>query len=227
MQLSETQKRLIERIINVFETGTPDGDYSNISIYHDGPHDIRQITYGRSQTTEYGNLRRLVQDYVNAGGMFSQQLQPYAELVGSTPLTDDANFKNLLRRAGRLDPVMRGVQDRFFEEVYFSPAMRWADQHGFTLPLSALVIYDSFIHSGSILWPIRNMFPENPPSSGGDERAWIGAYVNARHRWLGSHPRSAVRSTTYRTQCFKREVQRGNWDLSQVPVNAHGTQVSP
>src|SRR5688572_19039249 len=113
MQLTANQKRLIERIINVFETGTPAGDYSNISIYHDGPHNIRQITYGRSQTTEYGNLRRLVQDYVAAGGLFSQQLEPYAELVGSTPLTDDAEFKNLLRSAGRQDPVMRTAQDRF------------------------------------------------------------------------------------------------------------------
>lgn len=226
MQLNATQKRLMERIINVFETSSPDGDYSNISIYHDGPHDIRQITYGRSQTTEYGNLRRLVQDYVNAGGQFSQQLQPFADKVGSSPLTDNAEFKNLLRRAGREDAVMRSTQDRFFDEVYFRPAMKWADQNGFVLPLSALVIYDSFIHSGSVLWVIRNMFPESPPAAGGDERAWTKAYVNARHRWLGSHPRPAVRETTYRTQCLKREIQRENWDLNQMPVNANGTQVS-
>lgn len=226
MQLNAAQKRLMERVINVFETGSQDGDYSNISIYHDGPHDIRQITYGRSQTTEYGNLRRLVQDYVNAGGQFSQQLQPYADRVGSTPLTDNAEFKSLLRRAGREDAVMRRTQDRFFDEVYFLPAMRWADQNGFVLPLSALVIYDSFIHSGSILWAIRTMFTESPPSAGGNERAWTKAYVNARHRWLASHSRAAVRATTYRTQCFKREVQRENWDLNQMPVNANGTQVS-
>lgn len=226
MQLNAAQKRLMERVINVFESGSQDGDYSNISIYHDGPHDIRQITYGRSQTTEYGNLRKLVQDYVNAGGQFSQALQPYADRVGSTPLTDNAEFKNLLRRAGREDAVMRRTQDQFFDEVYFRPAMRWADQNGFVLPLSALVIYDSFIHSGSILWAIRNMFPESPPSAGGNERAWTSAYINARHRWLRSHSRPAVQLTVYRTQCFKREVQRENWDLNQMPVNANGSQVS-
>jgi len=128
MQLIDTQKRTIEQIINAFETGSVEGDYSNISIYKDGPHRIRQITYGRSQTTEYGNLRRLVQDYVNAGGMFSEQLEPYAGMVGSTPLTDDANFKSLLRKAGKQDPVMRQTQDRFFEEVYFQPAMESADE---------------------------------------------------------------------------------------------------
>ncbi len=226
MELNETQKRVIQRVVNVFETGSPDGDYATISIYKDGPHDIRQITYGRSQTTEYGNLRQLVEQYVAAGGLFSQQLRPYADKVGSTPLTDDANFKNLLRRAGREDPLMRKTQDSFFDRVYYRPAMKWADAQGFMLPLSALVIYDSFIHSGSIIWVIRNMFPESPPSAGGNEKAWTKAYVNARHKWLGSHRRPPVRNTIYRTQCFKNEIQRGNWDLSQLPINANGVKVT-
>ena len=127
MQLNETQKRLIQRVVNVFETGSPAGDYASISIYKDGPHNIRQITYGRSQTTEYGKLRQLVEQYVAAGGLFSQQLQPNAGKVGSTPLTDDADFKNLLRRAGREDPLMRKTQDSFFDRVYYRPAMKWAD----------------------------------------------------------------------------------------------------
>ena len=226
MQLNETQKRLVQRIVNVFETGSPDGDYSNISIYKDGPHNIRQITYGRSQTTEYGNLRTLVEQYVAVGGLFSKELRPFSNKVGSTPLTDDANFKHLLKRAGREDPLMRKTQDSFFDRVYYRPAIKWADVQGFMLPLSALVIYDSFIHSGSIIWVIRNMFPESPPASGGNEKAWTTAYVNARHRWLGSHPRPPVRNTVYRTRCFKNEVKRGNWDLSQVPINANGTKVT-
>jgi len=73
MDLSPEQKRPIEHVVNVFETGTPDGDYGAISIYADGPHDIRQITYGRSQTTEYGNLRDLVQRYVAANGPLCQR----------------------------------------------------------------------------------------------------------------------------------------------------------
>ena len=227
MQLSDVQKRLIQRVVNVFETGSPNGNYSNITIYHDGPHDIRQITYGRSQTTEYGNLRQLVEQYVAANGLFSQQLRPYAGKVGSAPLTDDTNFTNLLKRAGKEDPVMKRTQDSFFDRVYYRPAMRWADQQGFALPLSALVIYDSFIHSGSILWIIRNKFPESPPASGGNEKAWIKAYVNARNNWLASHNRTAVQKSIYRTQCFKNEILRNNWDLSRVPIDANGTKVLP
>jgi chitosanase len=226
MELTANQKRLIERIINAFETGSAEGDYSNISIHRDGPHDIRQITYGRSQTTEYGNLRQLVQKYVGAGGLFSEGLRPYAERVGSVPLTDDAAFKNLLRKAGSLDPLMKRAQDEFFDQTYFRPAMKWADRQGLTRPLSALVVYDSFIHSGSIPWVIRSMFPQSPPAAGGDEVEWVKAYVNARHNWLGTHSRPVVRNTVYRTKCLKDEIRRNNWDLSLVPVNANGIAVS-
>jgi chitosanase len=84
-------------------------------------------------------------------------------------LVDDSTFKDLLRKAGREEDIMHQIQDRFFNEAYFAPAMKWADDHTFTFPLSALVIYDSFIHSGSILWIIRQMFPEDPPDLGGDK----------------------------------------------------------
>jgi len=220
------KKTLIERVVNVFETGKPEGDYANITIYRDGPHNIRQITYGRSQTTEYGKLRQLVEMYVAANGQLSADLASYAPKVGSVALTDDADFKALLRRAGKEDTVMRRIQDEFFDKAYYQPAIKWADDHTFTLPLSALVIYDSFIHSGSILWLLRQKFSENPPSLGGDERKWISSYVDARHDWLSTHPREVVRKTIYRTQCFKREIVRQNWDLSQLPINANGVNVT-
>jgi chitosanase len=227
MILSKEQRSVIERVVNAFETGTADGNYGAISIYKDGPNDIRQITYGRSQTTEYGNLGRLVQMYAVARGEYSAQLAPYVGRVGNEPLTDDAKFKDLLRQAGRQDQVMRLTQDRFFEETYFLPAMAWAGEHQFKLALSALVIYDSFIHSGSILRFLRNRFPEAPPSSGGREKVWITSYVNVRHAWLKSHTNAAVRASSYRTADMAREIQNGNWDLSQLPIVANGTKVYP
>ena len=108
MRLMKTQKTLLERVINAFETGSAEGNYSAIAIFHDGPHDIRQITYGRSQTTEFGNLHILVKRYAQAGGLFSDQLGAFADRVGREPLTDNAEFKGLLRRAGKEDPVAAG-----------------------------------------------------------------------------------------------------------------------
>lgn len=226
MKLTSKQKTLITRVINVFETGKPEGNYGVIAIFNDGPNDIRQITYGRSQTTEYGNLGKLVKNYAAANGIYSKKLKPFVDKVGVTPLTDDDTFKNLLKKAGNEDPVMRTVQDSFFDEVYYKPAMKWASDKGFIFPLSALVVYDSFIHSGSILSVIRNMFPETVPADGGNEIEWITAYANARHEWLANNPREAVRKTTYRTKCFKDEIARGNWPLTSLPINANGTKVS-
>ena len=72
INLTPSQRLICERVINVFETGSIRGDYSNISIYHDGPNRIRQITYGRAQTTEYSHLRELVQMYVDAAGKYAE-----------------------------------------------------------------------------------------------------------------------------------------------------------
>ncbi len=226
MNLSALQKRLCEQIINVFESGSPLGNYSAISIYKDGPHNQRQVTYGRSQTTEFGNLAELLEMYVNAGGIYSEALRPYLDRIEVTPLADDALFLQLLRDAGRKDPLMRQSQDAFFDKRYFIPAMNWADNNGFSLPLSALVIYDSFIHSGSILNFLRKRFPESPPASGGDEHTWIIQYVNTRQEWLANHENRILRKTVYRTACFKNEINRDNWDLSQLPINANGIEIS-
>lgn len=225
MNLTPAQKRIVQQIVNVFETGQPKGNYGALEIFNDGPHGIAQLTYGRSQTTEYGKLGALVTRYAAAEGMYSSDLARYADRIGAVPLTDDLQFRSLLRTAGRTDPVMRAVQDAFFDEEYFDPAMDWATGQGLTLPLSALVVYDSFIHSGSILPIIRRLFPDPTPARGGTEHAWTTAYVKARHTWLSAHPRPIVRKTVYRTRCLHDQIVRGNWNLDRLPIQVRGVEV--
>jgi chitosanase len=226
VNLTAEQKRICEQVVNVFETGTVEGDYSVISIFNDGPNGMRQITYGRSQTTEYGHLETLIRMYVNADGAFSPQLRPYIAKIGETPLVDDSEFKRLLRDAARSDPIMRQVQDDFFDKKYFQPAMAWAVAHAFILPLSALVIYDSFIHSGGILWFLRKRFPETPPANGGNEKRWIQQYVATRQSWLADHSNPALHPTVYRTRCFLCEIDRDNWFLDILPIETQGVRIS-
>jgi chitosanase len=225
MKLSDQQKRLCEHVINVFESGSIEGDYAAISIYADGPNGIKQVTYGRSQTTEYGNLEELLELYVNSNGLYSAQLKPYLAKIGVTPLLDDATFKQLLRDAAKKDPLMRKVQDEFFDKRYFQPAMAWASAGGFTQPLSALVIYDSFIHSGSIPDFLRKRFPAALPVKNGVEKDWIKQYVDTRHEWLSQHSKKILQATIYRTQCFKNEIARDNWALAKIPIVANGVNV--
>lgn len=225
MKLTAGQRLICDRVINVFETGTVAGKYGAISIYNDGPGQIRQITYGRSQTTEYGNLKLLIGAYADAGGTYSGQLGTYVDRIGTVALVDDEDFKSLLRRAGSEDPVMHRTQDRFFDEVYFQPAQRWAEANGFTLPLSMLVIYDSFIHSGRIRKELRDRFPEATPKAGGREKTWVQQYVDVRDEWLRTHKNPEVRPSAYRTRDFLREIGKGNWRLDKLPFMANGTAV--
>lgn len=225
MILNDQQKRICEQVINAFESSTAAGKYGLISIMDDGPHNVKQVSYGRSQTTEYGNLEELLQMYVNENGIYSDELIPYLPKIGVVPLVNDSVFKKLLSDAGIKDPIMRQVQDQFFDLRYFQPAMGWMDDNGFSLPLSALVIYDSYIHSGSIMMWLRKRFPESSPRNGGDEKTWISQYVEARHGWLTNHSSQLLRNTVYRTNCLKSEIARNNWSLDFLPIRAHGVDI--
>ena len=59
----------IRQIIRCFETGKITGaDYGAIALLSDGPGNRVQITYGASQTTEYGMLKELLDMYIKAKG---------------------------------------------------------------------------------------------------------------------------------------------------------------
>jgi chitosanase len=221
MTLSSNQKERIVQAINVFETGSIDGEYDNISIYADGINNSRQVTYGRSQTTEQGNLKDLLKAYIENNGRFSEDFKPYLPKFGVTPLANDTDFHNLLKKAAQEDETMRTTQDAFFDKHYFQKAVQFAKDNGFSYPLSMLVIYDSYIHSGGILQFLRNRFPESPPVRGGDEKAWVKAYTDTRHDWLISKG-GILAQTIYRTQCFKMLMIAGDWTLAN-PISANGS----
>jgi chitosanase len=223
-------KRKIERVINAFETGSAEGHYGalvKLKDYNDPETrtPIVQVTFGRSQTTEFGHLKTLVQDYIESDGIHADELKPFLPRIGKKPsLATNDTFCKLLKTAGKNDPVMRMCQDRLFDTKYYQPAHNWFSRNGFLLPLSLLVIYDSHIHSGSILSFLRKRFTTPVPASGGDEKEWIGNYINARHNWLLKHSNPILRNTVYRTECFKEQIQNNNWNLLQT-IKAHGVTI--
>lgn len=220
MAISSAQKKKILQVLNVFETGKPEGIYDSIVTYVDGPvidgKRVKQITYGRSQTTEFGNLKRLIEKYIENKGLFAEKLTPYLNRLGKHPsLYTDHTFRALLKRSAKEDIIMRTTQDDFFDVYYYQPALVWFQGHGFKSPLSLLVIYDSFIHSGSIMGFLRKRFAARPPINGGSEQGWITEYTETRHDWLKTHRNPILRKTIYRTTCLLNQIKKGNWDLSQ------------
>lgn len=229
--ISANVKRKIEQVVNVFETGMPEGNYGALvkeADYQDPKTGqlIVQITYGRSQTTEFGNLKALVQDYIARKGIFAAQLARYVEHIGKQPsLADQEEFCSALKRAGNGDSQMKICQDAFFDSKYYMPAYAWFRQNGFTQPLSLLVIYDSYIHSGGILFFLRKRFAAKVPAAGGDEKEWIAEYVKTRHDWLANHSQPLLQKTVYRTRCFAEQIENDNWCLTKV-IMANGTPIS-
>lgn len=224
-------KKKIEQVVNAFETGSATGRYDVLVKYRDyaDPETktrIVQVTFGRSQTTEFGHLKALVTDYINSKGMYADQLIPYADRIGKKPsLATDEVFCKALKDAGKNDPMMKTCQDQLFEIKYYQPAHNWFAGKGFTLPLSLLVIYDSTIHSGSVLGFLQKRFSTVVPALGGNEKEWIGNYVNARENWLATHSDPILHATVYRTQCFKKQIEKNNWDLAQTVV-ANGVTIA-
>lgn len=229
MPVNADKKRIIQSILSVFETGKTEPDYGALVILDDGA----GITYGKHQSTDRsGSLDQIVLRYIDRGGLFASALTPYVsklagnETVGADPKNPSSwpswlkELTDLLRRAGS-DPVMQKAQDDIFDEVYWTSAAAQAKDMKLVLPLSWLICYDSTIHSGSNgIARIRKMFPESPPSGGGDERDWAVAYLQARRSWLASHEKAILRDTVYRIDAILKMAEDGNWNLDTPIVIA-------
>jgi chitosanase len=223
--VSAEARGLILRVLNVAETGTPETDYRSVYRYADGNHGRRQVTLGRGYTEDCGSLGRVIRAYGALGGPYSALLVNYLPRVGTGVLAANEAFVEALKRAGREDPNFRRAQDQVFDEVYWQPALRWFGANGLTLPLSMLVVADSWLHSGTVFSWLEARFSERTPAHGGEEKAWTAAYVRARRAWLGGHPRALLRKTVYRCDCYAREIARSNWTLAALPIVMNGVAV--
>ncbi|HEU4574625.1 MAG TPA: chitosanase [Chitinophagaceae bacterium] len=211
-------KKKIQDVISVFETSSVKPRYDILVTLHDGPGKCLQITYGKHQTTEYGNLKALIKMYCDSYGRYASDLRSYLAYIGrpDTPLAKNESFKHLLKLAGT-DYTMHEVQDKFFDQYYWDPAFKFFQQNNFSLPLSMLVIYDSYVHSGGILDFLRRRFGERTPINSGNERRWIKAYTSVRDKWLENHTNEILPPTDYRTDCLLEAIDTNNWEL-QHPV---------
>jgi chitosanase len=217
------QKRTAQAIVNIFETGRVQGDYGRVAVL---PNDPGHLTYGRSQTTlASGNLALLLHAYCEAGGQFSEKLAPYLPAFDHRDFRLDFNekVKALLRDAGS-DPVMRQVQDGFFDRVFWQPALLSARSLGIGLPLGITVVYDSWIH-GSFQRMLERTLQRHGDVSRMGEKGVVEAYVSVRRDWLASHSNSLLRRTVYRMDALKELIAQSQWELS-LPLTVRGVLVT-
>lgn len=214
--LSDLQKLTVQAIVNLFETGSVRGKYGQVTLL---PNDSGHLTYGRSQTTlASGNLHLLIKAYCEESkAAFAADFARYTDALSRRDLglDNDLPFRNLLRRAGD-DPVMHSVQDRFFDRVYWAPALIYAARCKIASPLGTSVVYDSIVHGS---WgEVRDLTTEqfgSPDTLG--ERQWVEKYVTRRREWLASRPNALLHRTVYRMDAFAGLIQQDKWTLG-LPI---------
>jgi chitosanase len=222
--LTEMQKKAAQAIVNIFETSKIMGDYSKVTLLHG---DTGHLTYGRSQATlASGNLYLLIKSYCeSAGAEFAEDLTPYMGRLEDRDvnLDQDMTFRRLLRDAGR-DPVMQEVQDRFFDSVYWNPAVNAAQSIGVSLALGIGVVYDSRVHGSWQRMKDRTeeRFGKTPDIG---EKDWIQRYIEVRRDWLAHHSNTLLHKTVYRMDAFRGLIEDGNWELS-LPFICRGVLVN-
>ncbi|MEL6259013.1 MAG: peptidoglycan-binding protein, partial [Pseudomonadota bacterium] len=214
--LSDVQIATIDAIVSVFESGGP-GDYGAIARAKD---DRGGLSYGKHQASlTSGSLSALLTRYVEAAGaLYTNELQKFMPQIaaGDRALDTNNEIYDLLKAAAN-DPVMQSVQDEYFTEHYMAPALRkWRDL-GFQHPLSAGIVYDSFIHSGRLNMQARTEARMGPPNEA-NEKAWIKAYAEERRNWLATHSNTILHATAIRMDAFLDQIDKGNWSLS-MPVD--------
>jgi chitosanase len=213
----------IRRTLSVAETGKPEWDPGVVYFYDDGPRGKRQATLSIGFTAS-GNLKKVLQRYIQRMGAFGTQFTPYFSILPGNLLADNKEFAKLCREAAS-DREFKQVQIECFTEIYLEPAFRWASKNAFALPLSYLVIADSYLHSGSMLDFLMNSFAEKKPAAGGNEKKWIKDYLDARRKWLANHSNKILQNTVYRVDCYLQEIASGNWELVDSLV-MNGTEVA-
>lgn len=223
--LTVTQARACKALLNLFETGDVVGLYGSVTVLAG---DTGQLTFGRSQTTlGSGNLALLIERYAaNPAARFGARLAPLLPRLRArdASLNNDEHFKNILR-ASADDPVMRDVQDVFFDDVYWQPALRACKSLGVSTALGTAVVYDGHIHGSWKLIRDQTTQALNGAPQQVGEQAWIQGYVQIRHNWLATHSNTLLRKTVYRMDAFARLIALGNWGLS-LPMVVLSREIS-
>jgi chitosanase len=232
MPVSDSQKKVIDSVLTIFETGrlpSPSA-YATCAILSDGA----GISYGKHQSTDRsGTLDKIVDLYIAKGGKQADELKQFVPklALNETAKLDPKNIPSwakylmgVLKTAGT-DPVMQAAQDEVFDANYWVPAMGHVQRIGLQTGLGALVVYDTCIHSGSGgVAIIRARFPETAPCNGGDEKAWVLAYIKARREWLAANKNPIVQRTVYRMDAFSEIARSGNWELA-TPLTVRGVKI--
>jgi len=164
-------------------------------------------------------------DKIKPGNLLSPYLPALRQVNGSASHAGlDPNFVTDWQKAA-LDPVFQQSQNTLRDNEYFNPAASLAKQDGLRT-LGQFIYYDAIVMHGPGADSQRNSFQgiraqaqlkALPPSRGGNETAYLNAFLDVRRALMQSEPDHAGNLDRLDTQ-QRLFLQNGNLDLN-TPLN--------
>jgi len=165
------------------------------------------------------DMLELVEEYSNRapGNVLEKYLPALREVDGSDSHDGlDPNYTGDWRTAAT-DPVFQASQNDERDRVYFGPAVSQGKSDG-VRTLGQFIYYDAIVMhgdgGGTGFRGIRQRALNNarPPSQGGDEGAWLNAFLDAR---VWAMRQEEAHSDTSRVDTAQRVfLDAGNFDLN-------------
>ncbi|BBH70634.1 hypothetical protein ACTI_73190 [Actinoplanes sp. OR16] len=184
---------------------------------------IQDIDDGRGYTAGIigfcsgtGDMLELVEAYTAAkpSNVLATYLPALRRVNGTASHAGlDPNFTRDWRTAAA-DPVFQAAQESERDRVYFNPSVRDGKSDG-VRALGQFAYYDaSVVHGYSGMRSIRSraLARAKPPAQGGDERAWLNAFLDER---VVEMKKEAAHDDVTRIDTAQRVfLNNGNFDLN-------------
>ncbi|OLZ73755.1 chitosanase [Streptomyces amritsarensis] len=167
-----------------------------------------------------GDMLDLVEHYtqVKPGNVLAKYLPALRDVDGSDSHAGlDPNFTRDWAKAAR-DAEFRKAQDHERDRVYFNPSVRQGKADGVGV-LGQFIYYDAIVMHGDGTDPAsfrnirkRALSKAEPPSRGGNETAWLNAFLDAR---VWAMKQEEAHSDTSRVDTAQRVfLRKGNLNLN-------------
>ncbi len=229
--VSQEQKHIFNEFISIFENSSLNLAYDYVEALRDG----RGYTAGRSGfTTRDGDLLQVVQLYLKR-----HPDSDFKDLVPQLILThqDESGSLRGLRALPGLwhsavqDPDFLEAQDEVSDQLYYLPALDWANRLNLSSAVSILCLYDAAIEHG-VDGPdgLADMISHvSPPSSYSNELLWLKAFQAVRRAVLMNaadpETRKVWRDSVGRVDALDAVIESGNVNLAvPIAVNPFGDE---
>ncbi|WP_324291285.1 chitosanase [Paractinoplanes pyxinae] len=163
-----------------------------------------------------GDMLELVEAYTAAvpGNVLAKYLPALRNVNGTASHAGlDPNFTNDWRTAAA-DSRFQAAQEAERDRVYFNPSVRDGKNDG-VRALGQFAYYDAAVmHGYEGMRAIRSQALKRakPPSQGGDERTWLGVFLD--ERVIEMKKEAAHDDTTRVDTAQRRFLNNGNFDLN-------------